>query len=254
MKKSLKSNLVLVSILAFILIAILVSDKLSILGKDSTNNLASPIKIASAQEIYSLFGCPCCDKAIDICTCPMAGERRAFIDDLTEKSEQAIIKAYIEKYGLDSFEDETKKEEFIKELIKQAPINRPIISLTPNIYDFGDISQQKGIAIAFFEIKNNGQEDLIINRLETSCGCTSASIIFQGQEGPRFAMSGHGINEKIKDWQIAVPAGGIAQLKIAYDPDIHQSFRGAAIREISVFSNDPINFQAKVMVELNQVD
>lgn len=255
MKKSLKSNLILGGILAFILITILVLDKPVNFNEDLTNNnLSASIKTALAQEIYPLFGCPCCDKTIDVCTCPMAGERRTYIDDSTETSEQAVIKAYVEKYGLDSFKDQAKKEEFKKELIEQAPASRPIISLTPDTYDFGNISQQNGVVITFFEIKNKGQEDLIIDRLETSCGCTSALVVFQEQAGPEFAMPGHGINEKIKDWQVLIPAGETAQLKVFYDPNIHQDFRGAAIREIYVFSNDPINFQMKVKIELNQVD
>ncbi len=39
-----------------------------------------------------------------------------------------------------------------------------------------------------------------------------------------------------------------------YDPNIYKDFRGAAIREIHVFSNDPIDFEKEVRVELNQVD
>ena len=76
---------------------------------------------------------------------------------------------------------------------------------------------------------------------------------FEDKEGPKFAMSGHGI-ESPKDWKLTIPAGKNAQLKLYYDPNIHKDFRGAATREISVFSNDPIDFEKKVVIELNQVD
>ena len=89
--------------------------------------------------------------------------------------------------------------------------------------------------------------------MDTSCGCTSAAIVYQGKEGPRFAMAGHGI-ESPTDWQVVIPAGEKAQLKAYYDPNVHKDFRGAAVREIYIFSSDPIDFEKKVKVELNQVD
>jgi hypothetical protein len=181
------------------------------------------IKQASAQEIYPLFECPCCGKAINECSCPMAKERMAFIDGLTarEISEQEAVLTYVKKYGLTSFIEEEKEKEFRNELAALAPAERPIISLNSDTYDFGEVSQKKGTVTTFFEVRNNGQSDLIIERLETSCGCTSASIIYQDQEGPKFNMPGHGINEEI---------------------------------EVYIYSNDPIDFQKKVTIELNQVD
>lgn len=213
------------------------------------------IKPVSAEEIYPLFICPCCGKTIDADCCGMAKERKSFVDTLSQEqlSKEEIILAYIKKYGLDSFKDNDKKEEFRTSLVQTAPSDRPIISLTPDSYDFGVVSQQGGVAVTIFELENKGLSDLIINKIETSCGCTSASIIYKGNEGPRFAMPGHGINENIKDWQVAIPAGEKAELKVYYDPNVHQDFLGAAIREIYVFSNDPIDFDKKVKIELNQV-
>lgn len=216
------------------------------------------VKPASAQEIYPLFECPCCGKAIDQCTCPMAKERRNYVDALVEigndKSKDDIIIAYTKKYGLSSFIDEETQKEFRDKLIKEAPADRPIISLSPNSYDFGDVSWDGGVATTLFELRNEGKSNLIIEKLETSCGCTSVSIIHNGQEGPKFNMPGHGINEKIQDWQITITPGEEAQLKVYYDPNVHQDFRGTAIRGISIFSNDPIDFEKKVNIELNQVD
>jgi hypothetical protein len=132
---------------------------------------------------------------------------------------------------LDSFKDESNKEEFRAKLVKEAPADRPIINITPTVYDFGDVSQRQGVATTFFELSNEGKTDLIIDRVETSCGCTSAKV------------------EK----EVISP-GGTTTLKVYYDPSVHPDFRGAAIREIYVYSNDPIDSQKKVSIELNQVD
>ncbi|MBI5465560.1 hypothetical protein HY946_03030, partial [Candidatus Gottesmanbacteria bacterium] len=87
----------------------------------------------------------------------------------------------------------------------------------------------------------------------TSCGCTSVSMVYKEVEGPLFAMAGHGTNNPA-NWQVVIPAGEKAQLKVYYDPDVHQDFRGAATREVYVYSNDPIDFEKKIVIELNQVD
>ena len=106
----------------------------------------------------------------------------------------------------------------------------------------------------FRSLKNKGKTDLVINKLETSCGCTSASIVYKNNEGPIFNMPGHGINEEIGDWEITLSPGEKAQLKVYYNPNMHKDFRGTAIREIYVFSNDSIDFKKKVSIEVNQID
>ncbi len=105
------------------------------------------IKKVSAEEIYPLFFCPCCGQPLDknnIC-CGLAKERIDYIDDLVEieTSEDDVILAYVKKYGLDSFLDEQKQEEFREKLVEEAPADRPIISLSPESYDFKDVSQKE---------------------------------------------------------------------------------------------------------------
>ena len=216
----------------------------------------NPVKPVSAQEIYPLFECPCCGKAINDCSCPMAGERRSFVDGVVagRVTEEEAILAYVKKYGLDSLRSEEKRKQLRQKLLEEAPKKRAKIVVAPDSLDLGDVSQKKGVVTTLFEIKNEGSDDLVIERMETSCGCTSAAIVYQGKEGPKFNMPGHGINEKIKGWQVVIPSGETAQLKVYYDPNVHQEFRGAAVREVSIFSNDPVDFEKKVQIELRQVD
>jgi len=227
------------------------------LQKQDNKITAAIIQLASAQEIYPMFVCPCCGSPLDpknIC-CGMAQERITFIEGLTagKLSKEKVVAAYVKKYGLDSFVDKNQAEEFKKELAVNAPANKPIISVSPETIDLGDVSQAEGETNTLFEITNTGKTDLIIDKLDTSCGCTSVAIVYQGQEGPRFTMAGHGIGGPTV-WSVAILAGEKALLKVYYDPNIHKDFRGTAIREIYIFSNDPIDFEKKVKIELNQVD
>lgn len=229
-----------------------ISDEL--LSSQLSSYLVKPVL---ADEVYPLFFCPCCGQPLDknnIC-CAMAQERIDYIDSLVAQgiSQEEIILNYVKKYGLNSFTDEERQKEFKERLVAAAPDNRPIISLTPDFYDFADVSQKAGKVYTYFALKNEGQSDLVIDRLETSCGCTFAAIIYQGVESPYFTMAGHGY--KNPEWSgVTIAPGREAKLKVMYDPDVHKDFRGTATREIYIFSNDPINFEKKVTVELNQVD
>ncbi|MDP3882931.1 MAG: DUF1573 domain-containing protein [Candidatus Staskawiczbacteria bacterium] len=220
----------------------------------------SIIETVSAAEIDSMFFCPCCQNPLDkenIC-CGQAQERIDYIDLLISKnfSKKEIISDYVKKFGIDSFVDEAQEQEFKKELEKTAPLDRPIISLDKSYIDLGDISQKNGIANAFFEIKNTGRTDLVISKMDTSCGCTSSTITFDGIEGPSFSMDMPmpGQPENPTDWSIAIPAGKTAQLKVYYDPNVHKDLKGPVTREVSIYSNDPVNSKIKVQIDLNQVD
>ncbi|HDL74940.1 MAG TPA: DUF1573 domain-containing protein [bacterium] len=256
--KNIQSKIEYYKILAVLLGAALILSIGAEFIVSNNNSGNSIIETVSAQEIYPLFYCPCCGQQLDkdnIC-CEMSQERIDYINSLieTKTSEKEIILAYVQEYGLNSFIDESKQEEFRNELVENAPVNRPIIFLAPETYDFGDVSQKKGDVTTFFELKNKGKTDLVINKLETSCGCTSASIVYKNNEGPIFNMPGHGINEEIGDWEITLSPGEKAQLKVYYNPNMHKDFRGTAIREIYVFSNDSIDFKKKVSIEVNQID
>lgn len=252
------------SVVALLGIAlILFLGKNALTGKNTISGQAADIlnisasKTVSAQEIYPMFLCPCCGQPLDpknIC-CPMAKERIEYIDSLIKigGSKEEILLAYAQKYGLNSFADKNKQKKFQEELVKTAPSQRPIIILNPHSLDIGDVSEKKGLVSVFFTLKNEGQKDLIINKLDTSCGCTSAAIVYQNNEGPRFAMAGHDIKSPL-DWSLTIPPGDQAQLKAYYDPAVHKDFRGPATREIYIYSNDPINFEKTVTVELNQID
>ncbi|RMF56179.1 DUF1573 domain-containing protein [Candidatus Woesearchaeota archaeon] len=132
------------------------------------------------------------------------------------------------------------------------PKNASIIEVSPKTYNFGTVSQAKGVVSGIVKVKNIGNEDLIINNMDTSCGCTSAAMIYNGVEGPRFSMSMHGTNPK--DWSLAIPSGKTAELKIYYDPNVHKDLRGPVTRSVSLFSNDPKHKNTEVRINVNQVD
>lgn len=132
------------------------------------------------------------------------------------------------------------------------PKNAPIIVIEPDYLDFGPVSQAKGTVSKTVSLSNEGNEDLIIKNMDTSCGCTSASIVFNDIEGPKFGMASHGTNPR--NWEQIIAPGESAQLKVYYDPNVHKDMRGQVERVVFVYSNDPRNNKKPVRISVLQTD
>lgn len=128
----------------------------------------------------------------------------------------------------------------------------PVIEISPNSYSFGAVSQSKGTVNTMMTITNTGKKELVIDNMDSSCGCTSVAIVYNGVEGPKFSMASHGTNPR--NWKQIIPPGKTAQLKVYYDPNVHRTMRGAVTRYITISSNDPRHPEKQVTIHANQVD
>jgi len=209
------------------------------------------VQPVSAEEMFSEFICPCCGQLIGDCTCGMAGERRGFVTGLVAAGQNKLemYLAYADQYGLDFLASEEVKEEIRAYKLAHAPEERAQIVLEPQKVDLGDVSVRDGKVETSITIKNAGQQDLIVDSLSTSCGCTTVSVVNNGQEGPVF-----GAGTLPKSWSTTIRPGETAELRIYYDPNVHKDARGPMMREVYISSNDPIDPVVKASIELNQVD
>ncbi|MFQ5814100.1 MAG: DUF1573 domain-containing protein [Anaerolineae bacterium] len=207
----------------------------------------------SAEEMFSEFTCPCCGKLIGDCGCGMAKERKEFVTGQVSarKNKLEIYLAYADQYGLDTFASEEVKRDIREYKVANAPAERPQIALEPQKVDLGDVSAKEGKVQTSITIKNAGQTDLIVDSLSTSCGCTTVSVVNNGEEGPVF---GTGTPPEAEGWSTTIPPGETAELRIYYDPNVHEDARGPMLREVYVSSNDPVDPVVKAAIELNQVD
>jgi hypothetical protein len=217
------------------------------------------ISVASAEEIYPEFVCTCCNKPLDpnnIC-CGMMRNMIDYIDQQIDASlsKDEIMMKTAKEFGFNALAKESTKQELRAVLLANAPADAPKIVLPKTALDIGQVSQTNGTVSAVLDFRNDGQGDLIIDKLNTSCGCTSASIVYNGQEGPMFTMPGHGkINPE--NWQVVIAPGDTAQVKIYYDPMAHgvqEEDELAITRIVSIFSNDPVDFEQKIKIELTQL-
>lgn len=208
------------------------------------------------KEYYKMFQCSCCGQPIDKGCCGMAKQRKDYLDKLLldGPGEMEVVYEMVKKFGFDILMDSSMEDE-VKEYIRsQADENPPELTLDRTKHDFGTIKQSKEIISTEFTIKNTGKADLIIENMDTSCMCTEARLIYKGVEGPIFGMSMHGKNPE--NFELKIPPGDSAILKVYYDPMAHGKQKRPEMkitREVTIISNDPVNFQQKVRIELNQV-
>lgn len=92
-----------------------------------------------------------------------------------------------------------------------------LVSLRPT-FEFGPISMAAGNVATTYLIRNSGEAPLNLNRIYTSCMCTSATLALpSGRQGP-FGMPGHG-GATVLSAQLA--PGQTAALEVVFDPAAH---------------------------------
>lgn len=227
------------------------------LGMKQGMELPSTVATVEANEIYPMFTCPCCGSPLDK-NKPCCGAATQMIDFIDKKistgaNKDAVILATAQEFGLERLADDSARKSLREKLLASAPKDAPkIITISETKKDLGIVNLKKGVATTEFIIKNGGKSDLIIDKLSSSCGCTSASLVYQGTEGPRFSMAGHGQEEPDPNWKAAIAPGDEATVKVYYDPAVHPELTGPVTREISIHSNDPVDFETKFTITLDQ--
>lgn len=124
--------------------------------------------------------------------------------------------------------------------------NRPQAVVDSKLFDFGDMSNND-IRDHVFSVTNNGQSDLVLSQVSTSCDCTYAYITANGETSPKFTM--HGTNK----WSTNVKSGERAEIKIVYEPAI-MPVHGPVTRMVAITTNDPVNPTLEFNISANLTD
>ncbi len=97
----------------------------------------------------------------------------------------------------------------------------PTLSLSEEEWDFGKIKEDER-PVHIFTLSNTGREELIIERVRASCGCTATML-----------SSDH------------LPPGGSSELKVTFNPT---GYSGLVKKDIYIESNDPASPQKKLTI------
>lgn len=101
------------------------------------------------------------------------------------------------------------------------------IMLKPAEYDFGIIKKADGIVVTDMSLVNMGKEEVKIEEITTSCGCTTAEVA----------------NNFIR------PGSPVA-LHVFFDPNFHKEPPGRFSRTIFIQTSEEIELQAKIYVQI----
>jgi len=92
------------------------------------------------------------------------------VEKLTEPAEEKKEEVKKEeKEEVEEVEEEVEKE--VKKKVKKAPRKRAKMHFPEKVFDYGFIMQGDVVKHDFY-FKNVGNDDLVIKRVEASCGCT----------------------------------------------------------------------------------
>lgn len=108
---------------------------------------------------------------------------------------------------------------------------RPKAVLPETETDLGTISVKQEVSKDFV-VRNTGGKPLQISKINSSCNCTTARFIYNGQESAEFGM--HNPGQEIYE----IAPGTEATIKVIYRPYVMPVY-GFVSREVYAETNDP---------------
>ena len=117
-----------------------------------------------------------------------------------------------------------------------------------NNYDFGTISMAAGKVKHQFKIKNTGSKAVTINKMYTSCMCTTAALTIGDRQFGPYSMPGHEAIPRID--QMVNPNEEVT-VEVIFDPAAHgPAGLGRIQRTITIENNtgQPVEFQFAAVV------
>ena len=212
------------------------------------SDINQPVGHEHLPSLYQELKCPCCEKNIGECSCGLAEERRDIISSMAilGTSLRNIYQFMYLYDGSAAFFDQELALEVSIWLEELLPDTRPVIHIEPLERDVGTISMAQGLVSTNYQLKNNGQTDLIINNLATSCMCTTVALETSDGLSPTF---GAHQDENPENWSVTLRPNEEAELIVTFDPNAHgPDAVGQFRRVITISSNDPLQPSAKVEI------
>ncbi len=125
----------------------------------------------------------------------------------------------------------------------------PKVAIEKKFHDAGQVSMADGNVVKTFEIKNTGQGDLKISKMQTSCMCTSAVLIVGDKKSPKFGM-----HKNSAFWSETIPPGQSGFLEMTFDPAFHgPEGTGSVMRAVYFSTNDPKNQEMEVRLSADVI-
>lgn len=119
---------------------------------------------------------------------------------------------------------------------------QPRIEIPETEYDAGIVFMSDGKVVHTYEIKNVGTGDLKIDRIWTSCMCTTAKLKVGDKESGEFGMHSNPLF-----WSEKIAPDQIGYLEVTFDQAFHgPEGTGKITRAVYLSTNDPQEKQVEV--------
>lgn len=115
-------------------------------------------------------------------------------------------------------------------------------------YDFGTISMAGGDVKHQFKIKNTSGESVTINKIYTSCMCTTAELMIGSKQFGPFGMPGHSAIPRIEG---VINSNEEVIVEVVYDPAAHGPAGVGRIQRAVTLENNagrPVELSFSAMV------
>lgn len=93
-----------------------------------------------------------------------------------------------------------------------------VLSAEREFYDFGRISMRDGEVTYRYAVRNDSGAPALVDRIFTSCMCTEALLLVDGERLGPFGMQGHGYSPRISR---VIQPGQSAVVEAVFDPNAH---------------------------------
>lgn len=124
-----------------------------------------------------------------------------------------------------------------------------VLSMKENYFDFSTISMADGKVTHDFELRNDSEENVVIEKVFTSCMCTSATVTTSA--GKRYGIFGmHGKAGS----NIEIESGDSAIVTVTFDPAAHgPSAVGMVKRMVYLDTNSQERPKLQVSIQANVI-
>jgi len=129
-----------------------------------------------------------------------------------------------------------------------APSSNGTLSAEELNFDFGTISMAAGDVSHAFTIKNTGADPVAIEKIYTSCMCTTALLTLGGKQFGPYGMPGHAYVPKINK---SLSPNEEATVEVVFDPTAHGPAGVGTIQRVVTIENnagEPLELQFSALV------
>lgn len=119
--------------------------------------------------------------------------------------------------------------------LTSTSISNGVLVADETNFNFGSISMADGKVKHAFKIKNTGSDAVTVEKMYTSCMCTTATLEIKGKKFGPYGMQGHGFIPKINE---NIGAGEEAVVEVVFDPAAHGPAGVGRIQRAIIIENN----------------